>query len=114
MSCRFEFLAVERQPERQQPQLGQFGDHGQVVPHPAVRPLHPIGAVGDQRVEARRHHGAEPPFRAVGALDVAEVDGFGDPVDDDVGRGFGILCGNTEFAGMVVAGSGGDDGQRDA
>ena len=33
-------------------------------------------------------------------------------VDDDVGGGLGILCGNAEFARMVVAGAGRDDAQR--
>ena len=35
-----------------------------------------------------------------------------DAVDDDVGGGLGILCRNTEFARMVVAGARRDDGQR--
>ena len=33
-------------------------------------------------------------------------------VDDDVGRGLGILCRNAEFAGVVVAGAGRDDAER--
>ena len=107
-----ELLAVERQPERQQPQLGQLGDHRHVVAHPAVRPAHPVGAVGDQRVEAGRHHGAEPPVGAVRALDAAQVDGLDDPVDDDVGGRLGILCGNPEFARVVVAGARRDDAER--
>ena len=107
-----ELLAVEGQAERQQPQLGQLGDHGHVVPHPAVRPPHAVGAIGDQRVEAGRHHGAEPSVGAVRALDAAEVDCFHRAVDDDVGRRLGIFCGNTKFARVVVPGACRDDGQR--
>ncbi len=43
--------------------------------------------------------------------DAAEVDGLDDPVDDDVGRCFGILCGNAEFACVVVSGARRDDGK---
>ena len=46
-------------------------------------------------------------------VDAAEVDGLDRAVDDDVGGRLGILCGNAEFARMVVAGAGRDDAQRD-
>jgi hypothetical protein len=77
-----------------------------------VRPAHPVGAVGDQRVEPRGHDSAEPFVGAVGASDPAEVDGLDNTVDDYIGCGLGILCRDAEFARMIVTCPGRDDAER--
>ena len=104
--------AVEHQPEGQQPQLGEFGEHREVVAHPAARPPHPVGPVGDQRIESCGCDRAEPLGGAAAIPNASQVDGFGPAVGDDVGGGHRIFCRQTEFARMVVAGAGGDDAQR--
>ena len=70
-------LTVENKPEREQPQLRELGDDGEVVAHPAVRPTHPIHAVADQRIEPGCGHRAEPGCGTVGTPDQPEVDGLG-------------------------------------
>ena len=100
-------LAVEHHPERQQSQPRQFGHHGHVVAHPAVRPAHPVHAIADQRVESGRGDGAEPRLRTVGTFDQAEVDCCGDTGRYDVDSGRRIARRKPIFAGMVVAGAAG-------
>ncbi len=81
-----------------------------------MRPGHPVGPVGYQRIETGCGQGAKPfvalVFAAAG-LNPAQVDGFGPAVHHDVRGGFGILCGNLEFTCVIVAGAGRDDAQRD-
>ena len=50
--------------------------------------------------------------RTVAVANPAQVNGFGPAIGDDVGGGDGIFCRQTEFAGMIVAGAGRDDAQR--
>ena len=108
-------LGCRRAPsERQQPQLRQFGEHRDVIAQPPVGPAHPVGAIGHQGIEAGGRHGAEPLVDAVAVPNPAQVNGFRPAVDDDVRGGLGILCGNAEFAGVIVTGSRRDDSQRNA
>ena len=115
MSASISSVAVEHQPERQQPQLRQFGEHREVIAQPPVRPAHPVGAIGDQGIESGCRHGAEPLIdflRPLAALNPAQVNGFRPAVDDDIRGGLGILCGNSEFTSVVVTGACRNDSQR--
>ena len=59
-----------------------------------MRPPHAVGPVGDQRVEAGGHDGAEPLRHTIAIDDAAQVNGFGRAVRDDIGRGLGIAGGS--------------------
>ena len=112
MSASISWGAVEHQPERQQPQLREFGEHREVIAQPPVRPAHPVGAIGHQGIESCRRHRAEPLVGTVSIANPAQVNGFRPAVDDDIRRGLGILCGNSEFTSVVVTGACRDDSQR--
>ena len=90
-----------------------------------MRPTHPVGPVGHQRIKTRCGHGAEPLGRAVTVANPAQVNCFGPAIRDDVrGRlrvrllgidtpetkrpGYGVGCWGPEataFAESTMLGS---------
>ena len=78
-----------------------------------MRPAHPVDAVADQRVESRCGDGAEPGGGVIGSPDAAKVDGFSVASDDHVDGGRRVADRDAVLAGVVVAGSGRDDAERD-
>lgn len=98
-------VELDRVPDGPKP--AQFQQHCDVVLRRAGRPLHPVGAFGDQTVESARQDGREP-----SVAHPPEVERSASIVDDDVRRRHRVVQRDSDEASEVVARPGRGDSQR--